>query len=292
LNLPFPIPSRPTRKGLYSLLFLILAGLLTSCSALSLTYHYADWLAYWKVDHYFDVSPYQKTVLRTHLTQLHSWHREQEIPRYVEFLQTILSFWQDGLTRRELDDLFEQYAVLRGRLGAQVASESIEFLTTVNSEQVQYLEEVMQTENQEWLTELGKDISMRQANRVERVLDWLRTWFGYVPPEQEQVFTEVIEQYPDTVDQWMEFRRYRQHQFAILLRSHAAPQTIEQQVHDWLVTPEKDAPSWYTDYLTFRNRHLKEAMIGIDSLVTHSQRQHASDRLQILIEEVHQMSKS
>ncbi|MDX1412166.1 MAG: DUF6279 family lipoprotein, partial [Nitrospirales bacterium] len=219
MSVPYPTFSKQTRKGLYSILFFILVGLLTSCSALSLTYHYADWLVYWRVDQYFDLSPYQKPVLQTHLTHLHSWHREQEIPRYVDFLGTIQRHWQDGLTQQELDEIFDQYAVLRGRLGSQVASESVEFLSTIKSEQIHHLEEVMRTENQEWLTELGEDLQTRKANRIERVLGWLRTWFGEIPPDQELSFTEVIEQYPDTIDKWMAFRRYRQEQFASLLRS-------------------------------------------------------------------------
>ena len=284
--------SPKTRQGLHFLVVLLLLGLLSSCSALSLTYHYADWLVYWKVDHYFDISSYQKPVLQTHLTHLHSWHRKQEIPRYVAFLQTIHRHWQDGLTQQELDDIFHQYANLRGRLGSQVASESVEFLTTINSEQVHHLEEVMEAENEEWLAELGEDLQTRKANRVERVLGWLRSWFGEISQDQERAFTEVIEQYPDTIDQWMEFRRYRQQQFATLLKSDADPQSLEQQVHEWLVTPEKDAPPSYGEYVSHRDRNLKVTILAIDTLVNPDQRQHASDWLQNLIEEVHQMGRT
>ena len=291
MSVPHSISSKQTRKGFHALLVLILFGLLTSCSALSLTYHYADWLVYWRIDHYFDVSPYQKPVLHTHLTQLHTWHRQQEIPRYVAFLQTIHGHWEDGLTDQELDEIFDHYAILRERLGSQVASESVKFLTTVNSQQIHHLEEVMQTENQEWLTELGEDLQTRKANRAEKVLSWLRTWFGNISQDQEQDFTEVIEQYPDTIDQWMEFRQFRQHQFATLLKSDADAQTIERQVHDWLVTPAKDAPPSYIEYLSNRNRNLKETILAIDAKVTPDQRRHASDRLQHLIEEVDQIGR-
>jgi AAA+ ATPase superfamily predicted ATPase len=291
MNIPFSPSSKQTRKGLHSLLFLILVSLLTSCSALSLTYHYADWLMYWRIDHYFDLSSYQKPVLQTHLTQLHSCHREPDIPRYVSFLQTIHRHWQDGFTQQELDEIFDQYAVLRGRLGSHVASESVEFLTTVNPEQVQHLEEVMEADNQELLIEFGENPETRKANRVERVLNWFRTWLGEIPPSQQQGFTKVIEQYPDTTDQWLEYRRYRQHQFASLLRSGADAQTIEKQVHDWLVTPGEDAPYSYADVARNRKRHLKKSILAIDGMVTRDQRQHASDRLQNLIEEVHQMSR-
>ena len=280
------------RQGLFPFVSLLFLGLLTSCSALSLTYRYADWLVYWRVDHYFDVSSYQKPVLQTHLTQLHTWHQQQEIPRYVDFLQTIHHHWQDGLTHQELDDIFDRYAILRARLGSQVASESVEFLTTINSDQIRHLEEVMEAENEEWLEELGEDLPTRKGNRVERVLGWLRSWFGEISQDQELAFAEVIKQYPDTIDQWMEFRRYRQQQFANLLKSDADPQTLEQQVHDWLVTPEKGAPPSYVEFVKYRNQNLKETILGIDTLVTPDQRQHASDWLQNLIEEVHQMGRT
>ena len=291
MGIPFLTFSKQTRKALYSILFFIFVGLLTSCSALSLTYHYADWLVYWRVDHYFDLSPYQKPVLQTHLTHLHSWHREQEIPRYVAFLETIQEHWQDGLTQQELDEIFDGYAVLRGRLGSQVASESVEFLTTIKSEQIRHLENVMEAENEEWLVELGEDLPTRKDNWAERVLGWLRSWFGEISHDQEQAFAEVIKQYPDTIDQWMEFRRYRQQQFANLLKSDPDPQSLEQQVHDWLVTPEKDAPHSYVEFVNYRNQNMKKTILGIDTLVTPDQRQHASDWLQNLIDEVQQMGR-
>ena len=289
MNVSLSIPAKRSRKPIHSFLFIILAGLLTSCSTLTLTYNYADWLLFWRIDHYFDVSAYQKPVLETHLTQLHSWHREQEIPRYVAFLQMIHRHWQDGLTQPELDEIFDRYDILRDRLGSRVASECVEFLTTVNPRQVEHLETVMQTENQELLFDIGADSDTRTAKRVERALGWLRFWLGDLSSAQKRRFTQVIEQYPDTTDQWLEYRVYRQQQFTTLLKSGADKQTLENQVHDWLVTPEKDAPLSYAEVSKHRKQHLKVGILAIDRMVTPDQRRYASRRLRNLIEEFQQM---
>ena len=286
-NRPFPTSSFwRNSETLAAILPILLSGVLTGCSTLSLTYNYADWLLYWKVDQYFDVSSSQKPVLQTHLTRLHSWHRVKEIPRYVTFLQTISYYWDDGLTQQEVDDIFQHYEALRGRLGSRLASESVEFLITVNSSQIQNFSHVIRQENVELLEEIGPDPETRKARRIESVLDWLEEWVGGFSYKQEQAIRQLIEQFPDTTEPWFQYRRQRQREFITLLESPGDHSLMERQIREWLVFPKKGAPLSYVEAAQQREHALKKTILTIDGMLSSQQRKYTGHRLSNLIQEL------
>ena len=282
----FPISLLRHRGTHLVVLPLVLSGILTGCSTLSWTYNYADWLLYWKVDQYFDVTSSQKPLLQTHLTQLHSWHRNKEVPRYVAFLQTINDYWDNGLTPQEVDNIFQQYQDLRGRLGSRLASESAEFLVTVNSSQIQNFEQVIQEENSDLLNEIGKDPDTRKVRRVESVLEWLEEWVGGFSSMQEQHIRHLIEQFPDTTEPWLQYRKQRQREFITLLESPVDHSYVEHQIREWLTVPEKGAPPIYIEAAQQREQALKRTILTIDRMLSSQQRKYTSQRLSNLIQEL------
>ena len=274
------------RRLSVKLLLFLFAIFLTSCSTLSLTYNFADWLLYWKIDRYFDLSSQQKPQLQTQISQFHSWHRQEEIPRYVSFLQTIHNHWQDGLNQEELDDLFQQYHRLKARLGTRLASESIGFLTTVHSQQIQHLERAIQIENQELLDQIGEDPDVRKAKRVDSVLEWLEEWLGHIRVSQRQRITQLITEFPDTTESWLQYRKYRQQELIMLLKSHADSSVIQRQIREWFIIPPKTTPRTYVSAVQESRQALKNTILTIDQMVTPDQRDHVSQRLFTLIQEL------
>ena len=263
-----------------------LLGALTACSRLSLTYNFADWIVYWKIDKYFDVSSQQKPLLNSRLAHFHSWHRQKEIPHYVRFFRTLLYYWQDGLTPKELDEIFQNYRTLRNRLGTRFATESVIFLDTLTPSQIEYFEHVMRVNNQELLDEIESDPVVRKAKRVDSVIDWLEGWVGDLSPIQVRQITPLINQFPDTTDAWLMYRSHRQLQFLTLLKAHADSKSIERQVRHWLTMSDQGAPANYPTFAKNRDRKLKEIILAIDRVITSDQRTHANQRLQSLIQDL------
>ena len=66
---------------------LAVALLLPACSTVKLAYNQAPELAYWYLDAYADFTGTQSLQLKTELTRLHAWHRQTQLPGYVELLQ-------------------------------------------------------------------------------------------------------------------------------------------------------------------------------------------------------------
>ena len=281
---------RNSRLLLTQAFIVSITGLLSSCSTLSVTYDYADWILYWKVDQYFDVSPEQESLLENRLNTLHSWHRKEEIPRYVSYLKDIHQYWQDGLTHEEVDQTLQRYETLRNRFLQRLASDSAVFLATVNTQQVQHLEHRIQVENQKLLTRIGIDADERRENRVTSALDWLHDWLGDISSHQEHLITNLVARFPDTTQAWLQFRTSRQRELLTFLRSKPQTTLIKHKVHDWLVVPEKDAPSSFIAATQKRKQSFKATILAIDRLVTPEQRLYASQRLEVLIQELEEMT--
>lgn len=78
---------------------LLLAGGLQACSAVKIAYNQATELAYWQLDGYFDFTEAQSARVREELASVHRWHRQTQLPAYVDALQKWQA-WMPG----ELDE--------------------------------------------------------------------------------------------------------------------------------------------------------------------------------------------
>ncbi|NNU44233.1 hypothetical protein [Ramlibacter montanisoli] len=59
---------------------------LSACSAVKLGYNALPSLAYFWLDGYVDFSDEQAPRVRDEIANLHTWHRQQELPRVLELL--------------------------------------------------------------------------------------------------------------------------------------------------------------------------------------------------------------
>ncbi len=271
---------------------ILLGCLLAGCSTLSLTYNFADWIMLWRVDHYFDLSSDQREILEERLTNLHTWHRTQELPLYADFFRRIQQNLHNGFTREGIDALFQSYFQLRADLGRRIASEGTLFLTTVNSEQVQFLQNVMEEENEELLQEIDGDLNERLAKRTEAILDWLENWLGNLTEPQKHHIARLIKKLPDTSDSWMHYRKHRQKQFIALLQAEKSPIVLEQKIGAWFATPEKDAPGDYPQAVSRMRTAFKSFFLEIDQIMTLEQREYGIQKLQQLIVEVESLAST
>ena len=136
-----PSPPHQRESWLKPALFCaVLGALLTGCSALTLTYTYAQRLLLWKVDRYFQLSDEQDKLVKARLADLHTWHRQTELPRYAEFLRQVQDRWRDGVSAEEIEWAFDTFAKLRAELAGRVASAGAVFLPTVDAKQIKHLD--------------------------------------------------------------------------------------------------------------------------------------------------------
>ena len=124
-------------------LALIALLFLTGCSSITFVYNRIDFLLPWYLASYVDFTSEQKQSLNERLIPFFKWHRAQELPKYVEIINS-----------------------LEGLLDNEVKAEDLALIT-------QDIENSwFRTEQQilSWLTPLAKDLSDEQINQFLNVM--------------------------------------------------------------------------------------------------------------------------
>ena len=75
---------------------------LVGCSLRKLGYNLAPRFLVSRLVDTFDLNKAQKQQAQAAVAGLHSWHRQSELPRYVEFLDAVIAKTANNLTRDEI----------------------------------------------------------------------------------------------------------------------------------------------------------------------------------------------
>ncbi len=90
-----------------------LAGLLQACSVMKIAYDQATELSYWQLDGYFAFSEAQSPRVREELARLHQWHRQTQLPAYIEALHRWQALMPGELSEAQACGVFSE---VRSRL--------------------------------------------------------------------------------------------------------------------------------------------------------------------------------
>jgi hypothetical protein len=78
------------------------------CSTVRLAYNQAPLAAYWYLDDYVDFSDEQKPVVKAALNELHHWHRQTQLPAYIETLQKMQRQMTEPLTPARACEFYQE----------------------------------------------------------------------------------------------------------------------------------------------------------------------------------------
>jgi len=112
----FTNPDRPAagsarqhRKPIIGVLaLLLLAAGLQGCSAVKIAYNQAIELSFWQLDGYFDFNDTQKPRVREELAKVHQWHRQTQLPVYIEALQRWQTWLPGEVTEAQACAVFDE----------------------------------------------------------------------------------------------------------------------------------------------------------------------------------------
>ncbi len=93
---------------------LLVAGL-QACSVVKIAYNQAIELSFWQLDAYFDFNDLQKPRVREELAKVLQWHRQTQLPVYVEALQRWQAWLPGEVTEAQACAVFDE---VRSRLQA------------------------------------------------------------------------------------------------------------------------------------------------------------------------------
>ena len=207
-----------------------------ACSKTQFAYNHADWLLERYADRYLDLTQAQKQQWKPLLKAQLQRHRNEEIPRWVTSLSLLENSAADGLTEIELQCVVNTLRENYVRTARQVVELVTPLLISLSSEQIDHLVRTLEKNNRKYQEKYVTGItSERLKKRSERVVEHVERWTGRLADEQVQFVTQTSLSFPDSAQNWFDYRRVKQHGLVRLLRQDEDEITIHRYLKDWWV---------------------------------------------------------
>ncbi len=265
---------------------LCIAGVLFIVSGCGVKWWYGqlDILLRYRIDQYFDITGPQKDFITRQFKDHLVWHRYEGLPVHIRFLVATQKKVKDGLTRTEIGWFFTQYREQLRLLIDRLTDDSVQFLSLLSTEQIDYFSEKLTKENKKYEERLQMSKDERLKNRVEKTIESLEDWLGSLSEEQEAEITRLSLKLPDTFELWYQRRIQRQQRFISVLRENNSEEEVRQGLSLFMLPPD-------TENRDRTSGPFAEMVMAIDRMATNVQRQYLIDKLQQWIDDLKNISK-
>lgn len=157
--------------GIIGLLFA--AALLQACSAVKIAYNQSPQLAYLYLDGYADFNEAQSLQVRTDLSRFLAWHRQTQLPGYIELLQKLQQKMPQDLTGIQACEVFADVRQKALALTDYAEPAAISLAATLSPKQLTVMERKFAKGNTTWredyLEGSAKDLfDKRQKSAIKR----------------------------------------------------------------------------------------------------------------------------
>lgn len=237
----------PLGARVYSLVLALLLVLLQGCSAIQLGYNKADDLAYWWLDGYADFSEPQSQRLRAALSEVHQWHRRQELPQYAALLQQAQSLAADPITPAQACGLADTVQAHLHDLTLKTLPGLTAVALDLSSRQLLHMERQWAKKNANWQDDwLNLSAAEREKKRLDHFVDRFESFYGSLTPAQVQLLRQQVQQSAWTAPWGWQDRLHKQKQLLDVLRSFQikspqpllAQEALQNMVVGWTSTTE------------------------------------------------------
>lgn len=277
-----PIRSSSVAKCRAAVMMLLLSATVSACGALEFLYNRADWLATRYVDGMAELSDVQYEALNARFTKTLAWHREHELPRYVEILQdiedAILENADSARVTLIMNAVDARWKDLFRRLSADVAPT----LVNLSSEQLAYLGREFEERAQERQEKfVAADLDERRLKRQERILERTQDWAGELEYEQRVKLREAIDRMPSNSDTWADYQRAHESRLLEMLQTGVPQADVQTFLSSWL-SGESRSEALRKSALQWRDR-LADYLVEVNALMSPDQRDSVLTRVRSYI---------
>jgi len=175
--------------GLTGVALLMLSG----CSTLKLVYTQSDELIYWWMDGYVDFQDEQKPIVRSALTDLQKWHRQQQLPEYIALLQEMRTLAAQDITPAQACAIGDKAKNSFIALLRQVEPASTQLAVQLTPEQLKNIRKRYDKTNTDWREDWleGSEEKLRR-HRFKQARNRLEDIYGRLDTPQRDVLRQWL----------------------------------------------------------------------------------------------------
>lgn len=192
-------------------LTLILLLALQGCSAVKLGYQQLPTLSYWWLDSTVSFNSEQSVRAKEALDLLHQWHRREELPRYVSFLQNQTQWSLNTAEPAQLCGAFAEVQNRMDRLMREAVRQAAPVAMLLGPRQLSHMARHWEGKNENWEKDwLRGDDQARMERRVERLMNRYSDFYGSLNADQSALIKAQLALSPWTAEWGRQDRQRRQ----------------------------------------------------------------------------------
>ncbi|MEM0912186.1 MAG: DUF6279 family lipoprotein [Pseudomonadota bacterium] len=264
-------------------LLLITIFTLGGCSS-KFAYNNIDWLIYWFLDDYIELTSEQESVFDEKLQNWISWHKSEELPQYIEHMDQLISdIKSDQMTQQRMAYHQEKARSHWVRLRAQVAPDLVEMSKLLDDEQVVYLFAALEDDNQEekeaYLERVSYSEEKRERRWSKRNQDNASDWFGRLNKQQKDYISDSYGQFESTGQHWIDYKQNYQSNLRSLFVTREINEDFDAELLEMLTQPEQYRSDEFNQASERNNEKSKQYLIKLMSMATDKQKQKLIDKI-------------
>lgn len=195
-----------SNKVLRYSLILISIFVLAGCTK-KFFYNNLDWLVLEYLDDYVTLNQEQERLLEERLLFLAEWHKQEELPRYVDHLKEMETMTKEDITLNYLQQSRERFREHYNRIVSKVAPELFSLSLLLTPQQ-----------QREFLLNVQKDYKKRNAKYADKTEKevrkivfenteaWVTEWIGELNDDQQRYVTQFSNQVILNSPLWRNYR--------------------------------------------------------------------------------------
>jgi hypothetical protein len=277
---PYQSGKPVTRRTLIVALAVASSVLLGACTAVRLSYNHADDILRFMAADYVGLDDRQLESFNVRVAHLHDWHRANELPRYVELLQSASGRLSKGLQSSDVDwaaqALRARYRLLAGR----AVEEAAPILSTLDHDQLAALEKKFSRNNTRFSRQwLPGDQRKRERRLIERTRERVEEWTGPLNAAQRKRIEDFARAHPRLMEIRLAERQRWQREAVETIRRHRNPSELAPRLAGLLTDPEAGRSDEYLRENRRWQADVAQLVLDLDRTLTAEQRERALRRM-------------
>ncbi|CAH7241466.1 MULTISPECIES: DUF6279 family lipoprotein [Vibrio] len=246
-------------------------------------YNNISWFAVSYIEDFVSLSNSQESELEARLDSLQAWHKETQLPLYIEQIEVLQS-----INRSELSPAFivEQSEQIKNHIRTIVnkfspdiyalsmqlnPKQDIEFLKNFRKKQQEFYEDRLSL----------NDDDSRERYR-ERIEERLERWLGSVSKEQQQIIVTWSQEWINTNNSWREYQNNTYQDLTLLMEKKSDLHISQPIIMKLLLNNESYYPDGLESQLNKNMQISAKFLVGIAAVSSDKQWSYFMNELESL----------
>ncbi|MES2912563.1 MAG: DUF6279 family lipoprotein [Pseudomonadota bacterium] len=174
---------------------LALALLLNACSAIKIAYNQAPELAYWYLDGYVDFNGNQMVQVKDELARLQAWHRQSQLPIYVDTLQKLQQEVPASMSSERICTVYSDVRLKLMAVSDRAEPAIAALATSIEPQQITQMEKRFEKSNREYREDyIEASAKSSRKKRYKQALERAEMLYGRLDDAQRELLGKNIDQ--------------------------------------------------------------------------------------------------